>query len=145
MRPLGRVGPKADHKAPACVPQGVPYLWPRPLSVLVRVYPHIGRQQRHKRHVGYLKKVFFGCNIRDFFFQSSFIYMRQYLFIFFVFKNISMSFPIFRISTLKDHLFTSSYIYMTECLQILIQSCRRAISRVRSRSFINWKTDSKVN
>lgn len=26
MRPLGRVGPEADHKAPACVPQGVPYL-----------------------------------------------------------------------------------------------------------------------
>lgn len=26
MRPLGRVGPEADHKAPVCVPQGVPYL-----------------------------------------------------------------------------------------------------------------------
>lgn len=88
MRPLGRVGPEADHKAPACVPQGVPYLWPRPLSVLVRVYPHIGRQQRHKRHVGYrkinIKKSLFNA-ISSLVFQisciilSSYICMRQYL------------------------------------------------------------------
>ena len=51
MWSLWRISTEPNNKTPTGVPQGVAYLGPGPLAVLVGVDPDIGCQQRHEGHV----------------------------------------------------------------------------------------------